>query len=181
MKITGPEAVMRLSEQLTVSVGRHLYAVLGSYEQLHRFEEDALAHGTDSVGVPFPPPVNVNRDLLARIEDEDLNRLVKHEAKGPHAITQRLQKELIGLVKERLDQQSLLILRQLELVFAYNLDPGVFRTQATDRSHIVLLIPGRREGDNVILFGDDEPRFECRLPYNLVTEDHLWELSDDKV
>ena len=178
MKITGPQATSELREKLRFEVGRHLYGLLGTYTQLAEFEQVNLAQARDPNGNPFPPSINLNRDLLARIGDDDLRQLVRDEARRPQAIQRRLGQELDNLLVGLLGDNHLLILKQLELTFAYSLDLSVFRIRATDQNHILLLLPGERRGEGITLFHEADPRFHRRLPGNLIADNHIWELKD---
>jgi hypothetical protein len=178
MKITGPQVISELREKLQFSVGRHLYGLLGTYAQLTEFEQADLAQARDPHGNPFPSAINVNRKLLARIGDDDLRQLVRDEARRPQAIQRRLGQELDNLLGDLLQKDHLLILKQLELTFAYNLDLSVFRTRATNQNHILLLLPGERRGEHIALFHGADPRFHRFLPGNLIADNHIWELKD---
>ena len=178
MRVTGPQAITQLRDKLQFEVGRHLYAVLGSYAQLSRFEHTDLAQARDPGGEPFPAATNLNRELLARIGDEDLNEMVRIEARRPTAVQSRLSAELRALVARGLDRQGMLVIKQIELLFAYSLDLSIFRTMASNRNHILLLLPGARLGQAITLFHEAEPRFHRTFPSSLIAEDHLWELTD---
>ena len=178
MKITGPQVISELRQKLQFDVGRHLYGVLGAYAELATFEQTSLAHAQDPQARRFPQAINVNRELLARIGDEDLRRLVRDEARRPRTIRRRLGQELDNLLVELLQGHRFLILKQLELLFAYGLDLSVFRTRASNQNHILLLLPGERRGDHVMLFAEADPRFQRSIPPNLIADNHLWELKD---
>ena len=178
MKIAGPQVISELRDKLQFSMGRHLYGVLGTYAQLAQFEQAHLAQARDPRGNPFPQPINLNHDLLARIGDDDLRRLVRDEARRPQAVQRRLGQELDSLLSEMLRGNHLLILKQLELTFAYGLDLGVFRIRATNKNHILLLLPGERRGEHITLFHEADRRFQRSLPANLIADNHLWELKD---
>jgi hypothetical protein len=75
-----------------------------------------------------------------------------------------------------LRENDLLVLAHLELLFAYNLELSPLRTLATDAKRILLLLPGQRRQDKVILFPDLDEE-QCVLPTNLIAENHLWEIS----
>jgi len=168
-----------LRERLSVPTGRHLYGVLGTYAGLRYFEVHALANASGPDGVPFPPAVNLNRALLERIGDEELSQMAAVEARRPQATVRRLSLKLDGLLAESLASGGLLILKQLEMLFAYSMDLSVFRIHAADHRRIVLLLPGTRVGARVILFHEAEERFQRSLPEGLIVENHLWELTDD--
>jgi hypothetical protein len=178
MKITGPQVISELREKLQFDIGRHLYGLLGTYAQLAEFEQADLAQAQDPYGNSFSPPINLNRELLARIGDDDLRQLVRDEARRPQAIQRRLGQELDNLLGALLQDNRLLILKQLELTFAYGLDLSVFRTRAANQNHIFLLLPGERRGEHITLFHEAGPRFHRRLPANLIADNHIWELMD---
>ena len=43
MKLKGSQIITNLRENLRIEIGRHLYAVLGGYEQLNAFEKNELS------------------------------------------------------------------------------------------------------------------------------------------
>lgn len=178
MKITGPQVISELRDKLQFEMGRHLYGVLGTFSQLAAFEKAGLAQALDPQGRQLPTPVNLNRELLARIGDDDLRRLVRDEGRRPQSIQRQLSQRLDSLLAEYLASDSFLVIKQVELVFAYELDLSVFRTRATNQNHILLLLPGERRGDHVTLFHEAGSRFERTLPRNLIADNHLWELTD---
>jgi hypothetical protein len=178
MKFSGPVIVSELRQKLQYAVGRHLYGVLGSYEQLRHFEENDLIHATDGGQRPFPCPINLNRALLESIEDVDLRRLVRDEARYPQAVRGTLNRAVQQVLNRELQKTTFLIVKHIELIFAYGLDLTVFRTSATNQSHILLLLPGERRGQHVALFLDADSRFHQNLPNNLIADNHLWELSN---
>jgi len=180
MRVTGAEALSLLQERLQNAFGRHLYAVLGRYSELERFAAVDLAQARIADGAPFPRPVNLNLELLARISDDDLNDLVGMEARRPTAVQDRLGRELKALISDYLGTSDLLILSHMELLFAYGLDLSVFRTMASNQNHILLLLPAARTGQTITLYHEAEPRFQRIFPPSLIAEDHLWELSDDQ-
>lgn len=178
MKLTGPQIVVELREKLQFEVGRHLYGVLGTYAQLARFEEHDLAQARDPQGRRLPNPVNLNRELLARIDDASLRQMVQEEARRPSSVQRRLNVELDRLLSDLLGDSHLVFVRQLELLFAYELDLSIFRTRATNQNHILLLLPGERRSEHVTLFHEAEPRFHRAFPGNIIADNHLWELAD---
>ena len=61
MKLSGPQIISGLRDKLPVGVGRHLYAVLGSYAGLADFEE---AHLGPARFVPHESPQVVIADAI---------------------------------------------------------------------------------------------------------------------
>lgn len=178
MRASGPIIISMLRDQLQIAMGRHMYGVLGTYEQLSQFEEVDLAQAKDPLGIPFPPPTNVSQQLLARIGDQDLRKLVNDEAKRPQAIQYRLNRELNGLLRDLFDASHFVVLKHLELMYAYKLDFGALRTHASNQNHLLLLLPGERRGDHVVIFHEAETDFHKAIPVNLIPENHLWELAN---
>ena len=179
MRITVPKAISELRDKLQFEMGRHLYGALGTFSQLAGLETSGLAQARDPQGKRFPTPVNLNRELLARIGDDELRRLVRDEGRRPQSIQRQLGQHVDNLLAEYLANDHFLVIKQLELVFAYGLDLSVFRTRATNQNHILLLLPGERRGDHVTLFHEAGSRFERTLPRNLIADNHLWELAHD--
>ena len=177
--MNGPGVTSALRQKLQFQAGRHLYGVLGTYARLEQFENADLAHALDPGGQPFPPPVNLNHELLARIGDGELSALARDEARRPQAVHRQLNQELNALLMDLLQQRNFVILKQIELLFAYPLDLSLLRTLGANENRILLLLPGQRRGEQVILFHEAEPRFHRTIPPNLIADNHLWELSDD--
>jgi hypothetical protein len=178
LTLTAPQTIDQLQKKLQTSIGRHLYGVFGTYAALGRFEQNYLSQAKDD-GHPFPEPTNLNRELLSRVSDSDLRHLVDDEARRPSVIRDRLKKELEDLLKDLFRQHHFVILKQIELIYAYELDLGVFRLAASDRHHLLLLLPGEQRGTTITLFHEASPAFQRTLPDTLITGENLWELSND--
>jgi hypothetical protein len=178
MKLTATQIVTELRNKLQVDMGRHLYGVLGSYAGLDSFEHAHLAEARGPDGAPFAAPLNLNRALLDSIADDDLRGLIRDEARHPLATQRRLNEHLTNLLTARLREARFLIIKQIELIFAYELELTIFRTCATNDKHILLLLAGERRGDRITLFHEAEARFQRTLsvPDNLIADNHLWEL-----
>jgi hypothetical protein len=178
MKLTGPHIVSQLRDKLTFAVGRHLYAALGSYQQLARFEQNDLTQARDHQGQPLPAPINVNRALLDHLGDEELRHLVQTEARRFNAAQRHLNHAFDRLLQTLLQERRFLILKQVELLFAYSLDLSVLRIRASNQNHILLLLPAELHGEQLIVFHQAAQRFHRTIPGNLIAENHLWELTD---
>jgi hypothetical protein len=175
MKLSGHEINSQLRQKLEMPTGRHLYVVLGIYERLERYEKvDFREAGLPSGG----EPVNVNHNLLERINDEELKRLVQTEASRTESVKDRLAKELDALVAEKLNEGSFLTLKNMELLFAYDLELNCLRIRATNQKHILILLPGEKVGNRITLFHEAPSNNHRTLPTNLVPENHLWELNE---
>lgn len=178
MMLSGHEINTQLRQKLDMPTGRHLYVVLGTYERLGRYEKHAFREARSPDGKRLGEPVNVNRSLLDRFDDDDLKRLVRNEAGLPETVKKRLSDELDALVADRLASSAFLALKNLELLFAYDLELSCLRIRATMQKHILLMLPGQLVGDRVTLFHEAPPNNHRTLPTNLVPENHLWELGE---
>ena len=178
MKLSGHEINTQLRQKLEMPTGRHLYIVLGTYERLERYEKVDFREARSPTGQRLADPVNVNHSLLDRIDDNELKRLVQTEASRSESVKDRLSKELDNLVAEKLDGGSFLALKNLEILFAYDLELNCLRIRATNQKHLLVLLPGEKIGDRITLFHEAPPHNHRTLPTNLVPENHLWELSE---
>jgi hypothetical protein len=178
MKLSGHEINTQLRQKLEMPTGRHLYVVLGAYEQLERYEKVAFREARSPSGNRLGDPVNVNHQLLDRINDDELKRLVQTEASRTESVKDRLSKELDALVGEKLDGGWFVALKNLEILFAYDLELNCLRIRATNQKHILVLLPGEKIGDRITLFHEAPRNNHRTLPTNLVPENHLWELSE---
>src|SRR5262245_40646387 len=149
MKLKGSQIITCLRENLQVEVGRHLYAVLGGYKQLAEFEKNELSQARRLDSSPLPKPINLSRALLDRIGDSDLRDLVKQEAKYPMGMKRKLALEFEKLLATLLQQDHFVILKDLELLFAFELELQTVRARANNQNHILLLLPGEKRGDHI--------------------------------
>ncbi len=173
--MTPAEIIQALSRKLTTPVGRQLYAVVGSYKALDAFQKD-LAKARTNEGKPFPKPVSVNREVLSVIPDEEFKLVAEKEAKRPEVAAAHVQQAFQTFLRAGLQKKGLLVLADLELLFAYRVDLDVLRTLAADQNQVLLLLPGKREEGRVKLF-PDWPGASYLLPTTLIAEDHQWETS----
>ncbi len=176
MKLSDHEINSALRDRLQMPTGRHLYAILGTYGALERYERVSLSQALGADGKPLRPPVNLNRALLNRIPDDELKELSENEARRSQSVKQRLAEEFDRLLVEELEAGPFVALKQVELVFAYDLELNYLRTRGVNQKHILLLLPGRRDGDRITLFHEASPACHRTLPAGVVPENHLWEL-----
>lgn len=177
MKLKPSQIVTTLRENLQVDIGRHLYAVLASYAQLDAFERQDLAQARKSDGTPMPKSINISRSLLDRIGDSDLRDLVKQESIFPTSVQQRLGRAFDALLADLLYQDHFVILKNPELLFAFDLELETIRARANNQNHILLLLPGEQRGEHVFLFTEADSRFHRQLPFQLIADNHLWEFD----
>jgi len=178
MKFSGHEINSQLRQKLEMPTGRHLYVILGTYERLERYEKIAFREARSPGGQRLGDPVNVNHQLLDRINDDELKRLVQTEASRTESVKDRLSKELDALVAEKLNGGSFLALKNLEILFAYDLELNCLRIRATNQKHIVVLLPGEKVGDRITLFHEAPQNNNRTFPPNLVPRNPLWELRE---
>lgn len=172
--MTPADIIEALRSKLALPGGRHLYGVLGTYQQLQQFEKMLFDAKTPD-GQKFPKPRNVNRAILEEIPDDEFKTLVRDEAKRPEPTAKHVEQAFERFLRGKLRGKGLVVLENLELLFAYSLELNLLRTMAADDDRILLLLPGKRDGGRVIMF-PDWPDTSYVLPTNLIAENHLWEL-----
>lgn len=168
------EIVEALISKLKTPGGRHLYGVLGAYPALKSFAK-ILQQVKTPDGNNFPGPLSLNRGILDAIPDEEFRHLVENEAKRPEPTAAHVAKAFEAFLRLNLQGKGIIVLSDLELLFAYNIELNLLRTLATDDDRILLLLPGRRRSGQIVMFPDaDEGSYT--LPLNLITQGNLWEL-----
>jgi len=170
------EIIEALQRKLAVPGGRHLYGILGSYQQLAAFAEKLQEARTPEGGY-FPAAVSLNNGILQSIPDEEFRHLVENEAKRPEPTVKHIARAFESFLRKTLQQQGLTVLVQLELIFAYQIELYLLRTLAADDYRLILLLPGKRQGGSVVMF-PDYGEGNYRLPSNLIADNHLWEITD---
>jgi hypothetical protein len=167
--------ILALRNKLEVPVGRHLYGVLGSYEVLEKFakvlQEEATLYGN-----PFPPPVSVTRGIIEAFSDEEFRSIVKDEAQRPEATRKSVELAFENFLRIQLEERKLLVLNDLEILFPYNTDFSPLRTMATDEDRIILLLPGKKSGERIVMY-PNLAEGEYKIPKSLIANDHLWEVT----
>ena len=170
------EIIETLRSKLAVPGGRHLYGVLGTYQALDKFIQKLLQAKTLD-GRHFPAPLSVNRGILDASPDDEFRKLVEDEAKRPEPTAAHVTRAFESFLRSKLKGKGLVILANLELLFAYSLELNLLRTMAADDDRVLLLLPGKRESGRIIMF-PDLVEGNYTLPSNLIAENHLWELRD---
>jgi hypothetical protein len=170
------EIIEILRKKIEVPVGRHLYGIIGSYDSLNRFStESSKAKRID--GTQFPNPISINQGLLELFSDVEFRTTVETEAKYPQPTRKTIEDAFDRFIRNHLKEHGLIILKDLELVFAYNVNLNPLRTLAADERKIILLLPGKRSGKAIIMYPNCTEG-ENPLPTNLIAEDHLWLLEE---
>jgi len=170
------EIVEALRSRLGIATGRHLYGVIGTYAALDRFVAK-LAQARPPNGGHFPKPRSVSRGLLDAIPDDEFRQLVADEARRPEPAAAHVARAFELFLRSVLKGKGIVILTDLELVFAYSLELSLLRSLAADDDQVLLLLPGRREGSRVVMFAETGETGYA-LPSNLIADNHLWELKD---
>lgn len=165
-----------LINKLLLPVGRHLYGILGSYPALEILSKK-LQEAKTPEGKYFSKPISVNRGILDTIPDDEFRQLVEDEAKRPEPTAAHVAKAFEAFLRSVLKTENLVILGNLEILFAYEIDLSLLRTLATDNNRIVLLLPGKREQGRITMFPDYN-QGSYTLPTNLIAENHLWQITE---
>jgi hypothetical protein len=169
------DIIEALQSRLAVQTGRHLFGVIGTYAELEAFA-GKLHQAKTPAGKRFPKPASVNRGILDAIPDEEFRELVANEAKRPEPTAAHVGRAFESFLRSSLRGKGLVVLAELELVFAYNLELSLLRSLAADDDQVLLLLPGKRAQGRVVMFAEVSLG-EYALPSNLIADNHLWELS----
>jgi len=170
------EVIESLRQKISVPSGRHLYGVLGDYSMLEVFENDLVQTKTLD-GIQFQKPLSVNRGILDSIPDDEFKKLAENEARYPEPTKSHIGRAFETFLRISLGKDSIVILSDLEMLFAYNIEMNLLRTLATDEKKLLLMLPGRRAGGRIVMFHEMEEG-DYTLPMNLIADNHLWELSN---
>ena len=83
MKLSDPEVNAELEGQArTITLGGICIVILGTYDALDRYERVAYPGvAIIPMGDKLPTPVNVNRSLLERFQDDELQKLAGSESR----------------------------------------------------------------------------------------------------
>ncbi|MCL5958110.1 MAG: hypothetical protein M1358_02135 [Chloroflexi bacterium] len=173
--MTDTEIIENLKSKLAVQVGRHLYGVLGTYKALDAFAVK-LRQAKTPTGQYFPEPLSVNKGILEDIPDDEFHTLAKNEAKMPSPTAAHVGRAFDLFLRSKLAEQGLVVLSNLEMLFAYRVELNTLRTLAADNYQVVLLLPGKREYGRIVMFPDAVDG-SYTIPSNLIAENHLWELT----
>ncbi len=168
------EIIEAIISKLHIPGGRHLYGVLGTYQKLKSFEKK-LQQARTPDGKRFPKPLSVNKGILYAIPDEEFRQLVEKEAKRPEPTAAHVAKAFETFLRSNLQGKGLIVLCNLEMLFAYHLELHLLRTMATDDDRVLLLLPGHRSSGKIIMYPESD-EWIYTLPINLIAQDHLWEL-----
>ena len=112
------EIIETLQSKLAMPGGRHLYGILGSYTQLDKFLQK-LKDARTPEGDPFPEQISLNQGILKSIPDDEFRHLVENEAKRPEPTVIHVAKAFESLLRSMLKAKGLVVLANLELIFAY--------------------------------------------------------------
>lgn len=170
------EIIEVFRQKITVPSGRHLYGVLGKYNDLKAFAEN-LCQVKSPDGIPFPKPINVNTGILESIPDDEFKSLAVNEAKYPEPVKAHVKQAFEQFLRNALRSNSTIVLSDIEMLFAYDIELMPLRTMATDDKKILLLLPGKRSGGRIIMF-HEAGEGDYTLPTNLIADNHLWEITN---
>lgn len=169
------EIIEALREKMSVPTGRHLYGILGGYARLEAFAK-SLRQARTLDGVSFPKPISVNRGILDAIPDAVFRRVAEDEAKWPEPTAAEVGRAFERFLRATLSSGKVVVLSDLEMIFAYNIEMNLLRTMAADENKVLLLLPGKRTGGGIVMF-PDAGLGDYTLPTNLIADNHLWEIT----
>lgn len=179
MKLPPTEILNLLYQNLNIPFGRHLYAVLGTYQGLTDFTKSYLSQAKRPDGQTFPDPIPVNQILLNMMGPETLQEMINKESTRPRYITSQLSKGFDRYLRQSFEADNFLILHQCELLFAYSQDLSILRRWAANQNHILVLLPGEMHGNHVYLFHEADAQDVVKFDNQLFAENNIWEISNE--
>ncbi len=146
------------------SMGRAVFAAVGSYQRLREVDEHLAVLGV-------PPSIALGHGLLCR--HPELERSERMERDLAQKLRGDLQKEYEALYADHFTEHDLLVVRDFELLVRFGVDLGSIRGAATNGKMAVYLVPGRLEGGKVLAYASEDvegyPLFDLELS-------HVWEV-----
>jgi hypothetical protein len=165
---------LNIADKLDLDVGRHLYGIIGSYDSLRLFEKEI--NGISLSEKSKHIILSINDGIIDSFTNDEFRKIVEEEAKRPEPTKASISKQFESFMKNLIQKFDIIVLKDLELLFIYDIDFSLLRVLATDNKKIVLLLPGKRSLGQVIMYPGTNQ--EYRLPQNLIPENHLWEISN---
>ena len=169
------EALLQFRGKLRNQVGRHIYGFVGERKALERLERE-LGMMTTPFGRPMPPPVSLNLAVLSRVPRPRLESLARREEFSAEAIYRELNVAFKDFVAEYFGGNDILLLKDLELLFHYEVELNYVRGVSMDRRHTAFLLPGRCDGPHIRLYSHSDNDGYPFYP-DLITRGHLWEIK----
>jgi hypothetical protein len=179
MKFQATDILGFLQQNLSNNIGRHLYAVLGTYSQLDKFTKTAINHAKQPNGEPFPKPISLNQVLLDSFDPDSLQEMIHKELKRPQNTQDKLNRAFDEFLRISREETKFLILKDLELLFAYSLDVSRLRLWASNQQHLLILLPGENRSDQIYLFPEVSDEESFKFDNQLFSENNIWELSNE--
>jgi hypothetical protein len=114
---------------------------------------------------------------LNSIPDAEFKTLAENEPRRPEPTMAHVAQAFAAFLRSELNKKDLIVLTGLELIFIYNVELNLLRTMATDNKRVILLLPGKRDRGEILMYLGSSPG-EYKLPSNLLADNHLWEVTD---
>ncbi len=169
------ETLLQFRHKLESRVGRHVYGFVGERKALERLERE-LETMTTPLGEPMPSPISLNLTVLNCLPRPRLESLARREGFSAEAIYRELDTAFKDFIAEYFEGNNILLLKDFELLFHYQVELNYVRGLSMDRKHTAFLLPGRCEGAYIRLYshlGDEGYLF---YP-DLINRDSLWEIE----
>ena len=173
-----PQICRELKRKISAgSPGRNLYSVLGTYDQLENFSSEFKGVADSSWNMRV---FSLTRDFIAYVENKGLlDELVENERKDrSETVRSNLEKAVKDCLTSLIRQHNVLLLRDFELLYAYDLSFEFLWEWAKEGKKVVFLIPGEKRGETVYIFpwSSDTRRI---FPRNLLKEEWIWKITEE--
>ena len=169
------EALLQFREKLRNEVGRHVYGFVGERKALERLER-GLGTMTTPLGQPMPSPISLNLTVLNRLPRLRLESLARREEFNAEAIYRELNAAFKGFIAEYFEGSDILLLKDFELLFHYQVELNYVRGLSMDRRHTAFLLPGRCDGPHIRSYSHSGNEGYLFYP-DLIPRDNLWEIE----
>ncbi len=142
---------------------RNLFLVALSLETAHR-DARQLA---DALGADY---LDFDCEFLAQLEADDWDDHIALERKGTLSIGQRLARDWLAEVAERINRERPLVVGNINLAVRYEIDVAAALYDATERGLCVIAAGGRLQGQTLLIHGRlpqtgaGSPAYEIVLP-----------------
>jgi len=161
-----PDGVAAQIKSLSApSMGRAVFAAVGSYQRLHEVDKHLAALGV-SGSIPL------GHELLRRHPELERSELMEKDL--AQKLRGDLQKAYEAFYAEHFAVHDLLVACDFELLTRFGVDLGSIRGAATNGKIAVLLVPGRLHGGKILAYASEDAE---GYPFFDLEHGHVWEVQ----
>ena len=143
-RVTLAQVTELLRERAAFQYARNLVLVALPMETAHR-DARQLAQALNADYVDF------DCELLAQMEADDWDDHVALEKRGTLSVGQRLAREWLAQMAQRINRQRPLVIGNVNLAVRYQIDVAQSLYDATERGQCVIAAAGRLQGQTLLI------------------------------